>query len=325
MQQWFIRSAKAGDGIRKSRIKTNMQIIRRILLLGFLFIFTVGLMAFIQQKKDELIFSHKKHVGMEFECLTCHDSVEGSESGEDNNLPNMDVCMVCHDGETASEECDACHTNPDDPQTYPRVDNYHKMFAHRTHLERDTECAVCHVGVSEVEIATVANLPRMQVCMQCHQASLALQDCETCHEDYRLLRPESHSNLWVSIHRDQAKIDQTGCADCHGQDYCQSCHQTENLDGLVHDLNYMYNHSQDARVKAVECMSCHETRDFCSDCHRQEMVMPVSHSKIDWSNSLPGDGGRHKSEAGFDLESCAACHEIQEGDPICADCHGSNR
>lgn len=272
---------------------------------------------------QDLIFSHKSHAEMEFDCLTCHSSVEESVAGSDNNLPDMDVCMVCHDGDTASEECEACHKDPDNAGTYPRVDSYHGLFAHKGHLGRGMECSTCHYGVTEVDIATVQNLPRMQVCMECHQADFRPQACEVCHEDYTELRPESHDYTWSTTHRETAKIDQNGCADCHSNDYCQSCHQGDNIDGSIHDLNYLYNHSLDAHAKEVDCMSCHESREFCSDCHRQELVMPVSHSKVSWTNLIPGDGGSHRMDAEEDLESCAACHESGEKDPVCAECHGS--
>jgi len=293
--------------------------VKRFLFIGILFSFCWGVLAIVPD--GDLIFSHKSHAEMEFECITCHGSVEESESGTDNNLPEMDICMACHDGETASEECEYCHKDPDNAQTYPRVDIYHKMFAHKNHLVRDMTCSVCHYGVAEVDIATVAHLPTMRVCLACHQSDFTPRACEKCHEDFKQLKPEDHGYTWLSMHREKAKIDEQGCADCHTPDYCQSCHQAENLEGRTHDLNYMYNHSLDARGKQFDCASCHETRSFCSDCHREHMVMPISHSRVNWSNTIPGDGGRHKVEARQDLESCVACHDAGGSDPICADCH----
>lgn len=298
--------------------------VRRLFIICITFCLCWGLWAFVhvQDPPADLIFSHQSHAEMGFECLTCHGNVNESTSGKDNNLPDMDVCFTCHDGETATEECTYCHKDPDNATTYPRVETYHEMFAHANHLGRtDEDCSVCHFGVTEVDMATVANLPRMQVCMKCHQSDFSPSACEACHEDYKKLRPESHNNLWMSLHREDAKLNQAGCGDCHTPDYCQDCHQGENLEGQPHDLNYAYNHSLDARGKSFECMSCHESREFCTECHMQNMVMPVSHSSANWTNLIQGDGGQHKEDAKFDLESCAACHESSAGDPVCADCH----
>jgi formate hydrogenlyase subunit 6/NADH:ubiquinone oxidoreductase subunit I len=56
---------------------------------------------------------------------------------------------------------------------------------------------------------------------------------------------------------------------------------------------------------------------FCVSCHRNEMVLPLSHASVDWSNTT--DGGQHTREASIDIEACTFCHSSDE--PTCKECH----
>ena len=72
-----------------------------------------------------------------------------------------------------------------------------------------------YYGLNEVDLATVENLPRMSVCMTCHKSDFQPSSCEQCHEDYTKLRPETHSSTWLATHRENARLDQESCSDCH--------------------------------------------------------------------------------------------------------------
>lgn len=293
------------------------RIIPFLMVVGF--IWTMATVA--REHKIDLIFSHKKHIKMGFECLLCHSKVSESIAAKDDNLPEMDTCLECHEAVGAPQECAACHLDPDNPKPVPRITIDQIIFSHKNHLQRGIDCSSCHRKIDKVDIATVSNLPRMKDCLECHRIERSPDDCMICHRNLKDKLPKSHRNKWLHLHQDQAKTDQKVCASCHRQDFCQRCHQGDNLSALTHDLNYVYNHSLDVRGKEAECISCHEAIEFCSDCHRENMVLPLSHSRVDWSNRITGDGGQHKVEARTDLESCVVCHETGEADPICADCH----
>ena len=97
----------------------------------------------------------------------------------------------------------------------------------------------------------------------------------------------------------------------------------------VHSLDYRYTHSLDANAKTSECASCHELNEFCSTCHNPDIegdsgrLKPVWHGGSDWGAvTLVGSGGgRHAEMAKRDMETCAACHDIDVDDPTCMQCH----
>ena len=85
----------------------------------------------------------------------------------------------------------------------------------------------------------------------------------------------------------------------------------------IDPLNYQFTHALEAQGKESECSACHTERSFCIECHRDNNILPHNHT-AGWINTI--DGGRHKTEAEIDLESCMACHE-QNADQICQPCH----
>lgn len=111
------------------------------------------------------------------------------------------------------------------------------------------------------------------------------------------------------------------CATCHTRQFCQDCHEGDNLDRLTHPLNYEVTHALEAQAKQAECAVCHTERQFCIECHSENNVMPHNHT-VGWTNKFPNDGGRHKVEALNDLDACIACHE-QNAELICGSCHGN--
>ena len=45
-------------------------------------------------------FSHKLHMTLVMDCVTCHTTAATSTRVEDNNLPRAEVCWHCHDKAT---------------------------------------------------------------------------------------------------------------------------------------------------------------------------------------------------------------------------------
>ncbi len=187
---------------------------------------------------------------------------------------------------------------------------------HDFHLiEQEMNCTDCHV---EKQAAS------KETCSNCHDAA----DVERLFATFRMdverngaPRPASHASDWRRAHGAIAGADPGECFVCHEQSTCQDCHEGENIRANIHPLNYRYIHAFDARGHEQDCLVCHETRDFCVDCHRQTSVLthPLGPT---WANS---DGGEHAEEAEADLESCLACHDMGRDDPVCTrpGCHDS--
>lgn len=300
---------------------------RKTYVISFLFLF---LFLWIWAAKSystheiELKFSHKLHVvDNEIECQTCHSQAENSLTGSDNLLPDMETCGDCHDIEDENN-CKQCHSNPEEPQAVPRIEKYSKKFPHQKHLATGLTCDNCHGDIKELESTVAQILPTMTECIACHQEKTASTQCETCHLPNENLKPLSHSPNFIHTHSDLARNDATDisgnkkCSTCHQTNFCQDCHEGDNLDRRTHPLNYQFTHALQAQGKEKECSTCHTERSFCIDCHRDNQIMPHNHV-AGWA--LPNVGGRHKDEAANDLESCMACHE-QNAEQICQKCHG---
>lgn len=277
------------------------------------------------QPSVELKFSHKLHVAeQELECSMCHASAAESVTGSDNLLPSMDVCADCHDVE-ADDGCVTCHSRPDEPMAAPRVENYSPKFSHQKHLGAGLECATCHANVNGKETVLPYQFTDMKTCMNCHSSRGVSNECATCHLPGEELKPKSHTVNFLHTHGDMARTSAGSkatvqqCATCHQQNFCQECHEGENLERLTHPLNYAFTHSLDAMGKERDCATCHTEKAFCSDCHVQNRVMPHNHT-AGWVNRIPEDGGRHRIEAQTDLENCMACHE-HNAQQICQSCH----
>jgi len=300
---------------------------KRIMKITGFLLFIVGLFAGLAifaaaGQKDSLIFSHRKHVDeMGIECSTCHARADSSLKGTDNLLPDMETCFQCHDGDSAPNECTLCHTNPDEAEVVPRITDYSPKFPHETHLQAGEKCLTCHVGISKATDTAVRHLPKMNQCQSCHRQKEVSDPlkCQVCHTPKEDLQPITHKLEWKHAHQFAAESSPKECAQCHAQSYCESCHEGKNLTHRTHPLNYEWNHAIDAKMNKTQCISCHEDEVFCIQCHQEKHVMPPSHNRVDWANRI--DGGQHKIEAEFDLESCIACHGDYKTYPTCFSCH----
>lgn len=259
------------------------------------------------QDPDYIMFPHTLHVDeMEIECGECHDGVNMSNSLTTRLLPSKDFCLDCHDGDIATEDCEACHSNPDEPSTYRKLPvRPGPSFSHVLHLNKVSDCLECHGYISYDDGFAPPILWRGQ-------------DCRACHEE---LPPESHTLDWITSHGSEVNlVTVETCNLCHAEPTCDACHQLQQFEPKVHPLAYIQSHGFDARSGITECSSCHEIVTDCRSCHNQQQVMPMDHNLAGWV-SLPGfgDGGLHAMDALEMPDVCIACHEPETG--TCQRCH----
>lgn len=288
---------------------------RTYILLFFLAAFST---ATVYAQKVDLIFSHKFHaeeVGAD--CIACHALAEESVVPVDNMLPEMETCYQCHDEDT---ECSVCHQDPENAEAFPRITTYIAKFPHATHMANGAECLTCHAGVDKSDNVMERHLPAMAQCQTCHTEVEKTSYCTDCHTASEDLRPADHKMDWLKSHGLVSQLNDN-CASCHSENTCLTCHQGDNLDRTVHPLNFINNHSLSAKANKDNCYTCHEELSFCSDCHREQLVLPRNHSTAGWSNL--SNGGRHAREAKIDLDTCLSCHNDTTSEPICAQCHSS--
>lgn len=264
--------------------------------------------------ESELSFSHSLHVfDLEIACADCHITITDSDRAADKNIPTHEECATCHDEAIGGDECGMCHADPENP--IPVMNPARRIvFSHKKHLARDIDCAYCHIGVEKRVRLSSENMPLMKTCSTCHDDRKAPFDCSLCHTNPREIRRASHPDGWKHSHKYEATQDEESCKTCHpNTDYCQDCHEGDNLQQTSHLLNYRFTHTLDAKGKERDCMVCHTNQSFCNECHQHEEVMPLNHSSSSWPDR------DHGIEAARDLESCAGCHD--EEDPTCLRCH----
>ncbi len=334
-----------------------------------------------EQDRAKLIrFSHQYHLKqIGAECKECHRNAEASQSSADMLLPAMAVCYDCHDHQAT--KCDYCHATSDTTK-YVAFEKTERetIFSHKYHLtEAKLKCADCHEGLDAVDYAAqgLKAMPAMQKCATCHRLETSVQSepardttkmamatttaataCEACHTDLVTLLPRSHRvNNFIQEHKNPARLGtvENKCATCHGENFCQECHDAANLvqnvklpanfhtpsapktsgnDNTkelivqkVHGLNYRFTHAIDAKGKESDCLTCHDQRTFCAECHspngiESNKLTPVWHGGSSFVTIGRGSGGgRHAQYARRDIESCATCHDTNGNDPSCTICH----
>ena len=307
----------------------------------------------------QLKFSHKFHIKEAgVACEDCHPGAKTSMQVSDNLRPGHDQCAPCHE-QQISDSCSTCHVNPENivaMEPVPRA----IIFAHAKHVgQPKVECITCHRGLDEVDHASAKNMPPMETCNTCHNDAKVTSACEACHISFTKLIPADHLvAAFKKVHRTATRVGALNveCATCHTQDFCAQCHDVPSLlqfggSGavmsdptprvspsnspnqmplqMVHDLNYRYTHSIDAKSRAADCYSCHSAQTFCVECHATGdnlttigAFKPVWHNGSDFVTLGRGSGGgRHAQFARQDIESCVSCHDMQGMDATCVSCH----
>lgn len=161
-------------------------------------------------------------------------------------------------------------------------------FSHKIHAgDYEIDCQYCHTGV---EIAKSANIPSVNICMNCHSAiktdSKEIQKLYAAQESGKPIE-------WVRVHN-------------------------------LPDLAY-FNHSQHVNVGQIECQTCHGeiqemevvkqfaplTMGWCIDCHRNTELNTEGNGYYDklveMHNKVNGEKNKMKVEDIGGLE-CSKCH-----------------
>ncbi|NUN07664.1 MAG: cytochrome C [Ignavibacteriaceae bacterium] len=329
----------------------------------FLLLFLVGFISINADEekagnKEIIKFSHEVHTSAT-ECADCHTSVSGAESLNDRLLPNKADCETCHsDWLEDSEYCEKCHYP--DVMTKLVQNPSLLIFNHKAHIEEGAKCESCHKDIAGTGYSYSKSSfnPAMEDCYTCHNSDKGpTQTCESCHKTTDNLIPENHRNVnFVSSHKFHATGKDANCMMCHDDQSCENCHlattgitekntktdffmpyspaNSANKAKIqkitqVHELNYRFLHSIDAKSKSSECITCHQVETFCVQCHAGNNedyalsgVMPASHLKPDFKTIGVGSGGGlHATLARRDIERCQSCHDVQGGDPTCILCH----
>jgi hypothetical protein len=307
-----------------------------------------------------LRFDHKQHLAAGAECVTCHDAARASGSVKDRLLPGHEECESCHDIESARKgektdpaaSCHTCHPgfDPTVRMAPAKVDvpTANLRFNHKVHVDKKVECATCHGAMTDVQLASRQQLPKMATCFECHDGTVASKACATCHPTQPasgrlqltfpsgVLRPMQgnplgldHGPRYEFTHGNRASVDRQTCMSCHAESDCQSCHDALQKPLSVHPNDYLTLHPVQARQDTARCSSCHRMQSFCAACHERTGVgMDADRSlrprnvKVhpDYNTWVEVPGPQHHGiVASRDLQQCASCHREES----CMSCHSA--
>ncbi len=304
----------------------------------------------LAEKRDRVIFSHNRHVVKEgLSCSDCHVKVEGSDDVKKKSLvPTMDKCKDCHDTDD-DKNCKQCHANPDEPESFekepavqyqvPGAGPEDALFSHKKHLPRTGKegmaaCDVCHSAVRDSLHISEDRKPTLAVCAACH---------------FR------HDSEWLRHHGHEQRAGATekgggGCKDCHDKlsvsddekrpkaEACAGCHSPgvvplrpgqlildKPQQATQHRGDWLARHNLEARLDGKACLTCHDQRHFCNDCH-QRLGVAAGPTLGGANNPHPtgwinrGSGTFHGDEARRDAFACAVCHD-RGAASNCVTCH----
>jgi predicted CXXCH cytochrome family protein len=244
-------------------------------------------------------FNHQQHLELKVGCETCHDmSVGGDDGSLSQSMPGKSLCMGCHDGLRAHDECQLCH------DTGTNLLDIHPMGWRHQHAEEATR--------------------KPQWCQTCHQQENYCVDC------HRGDNPDGniHDLNYEYTHGLDAGIKESDCARCHDRrTFCNACHESENRMPLEHStLGWRTDHGRAARSDVENCASCHEVDDLTcarAGCHGDADGIRGTDPRIHSSGSsrLDSHGPWHDDMGHF----CYTCHTNSDraGVGFCGYCHGS--
>jgi hypothetical protein len=328
-------------------------------------------------------FSHGLHVkpesagGVGAPCEACHEAAHDSEKASDvlvpkatprpgAKFPEHEACESCHDIEKALDgkevdppaACETCHIGIDkktkkvQPTSFPTPN---LVFNHKIHFEKQKgiTCETCHFGASgkgmeEVDLSTRYQLPKMSVCLGCHNGATAPADCKVCHvvePSGRLqvafatapLKPMQgdplgldHGPRYEFTHGTRAKVDRRTCGECHTDGYCATCHDSLQKPLSVHPNDYITLHPIQAKMDSLQCDACHRFQSFCAACHERVGIgmdsdptlrarnLKVHGNYNEWVQNTMSPN-HHSVAAARDIKQCMSCHREES----CIACHGT--
>ena len=302
---------------------------------------------------DEDNFNHNE-AGYKLEGK--HETIDCRECHMPDNIQNIEIrkkektflgleqeCLSCHDDfhqETLSEDCKKCH----DFEAFKPATNFNHdeaKFALKG-KHNDVECIECHkestrngkefqefIGLAFEDCVSChedphnSKLPGM--CVQCHtetsfsffngqdnfnhnNTSFTIKgkhkqvDCYSCHK-------ETDSPLFVF--QDNLRVKENNCVKCHADVHegkfgldCAKCHNEKsflslnNMDFFDHNVT---DYPLEGKHVEVECKQCHTTRRYTN---------PIDFSACNKCHSDYHNGEFKENNISPD---CVACHSLQEG------------
>lgn len=237
-----------------------------------------------------LIFPHKYHLADGKQCNDCHSGLDKVKYASESPgaYPPMESCMSCHDKKTATNNCEACHTNL-------------TLLTPKNHLNSNF--------LNEHKVSSESGNNN---CMMCHSDNF----CQACHTVSKYKGENTAKDFYAPYYTKESGVRTDRSAlqkltNVHTLNY----QYTHGLDANQRSFECKTCHDP------VEfCSSCHQNGG-----NLQTGFIPKSHLQPRFTTfGVYSGGGLHSELAKRDIESCESCHNIQGGDPTCVKCHFDN-
>jgi len=239
--------------------------------------------AFVSPER-EILFNHTVHLETQgLECAACHQGYNEIDYAAQSAhpFPYMADCMKCHDGVTAKEDCQLCHSRVESLLPVSHTPDWKRL--HGTSVRSgDMSCRMCHDDT---------------YCQECHDAVNLIEAHKKSTDRFSPYAPVISgrgSSVLKKVHDLNYRFTHAIDARSKSQD-CRTCHELSTF-----------------------CNNCHEHEgDFLNG--KPAWHSGPDWGAI--SGAVGTGGGKHAQMAKRDISQCAACHDEQGEDPVCLMCH----
>jgi c(7)-type cytochrome triheme protein len=280
-----------------------------------------------------LKFDHKIHVDKKVACTRCHGDLSKVELADRAQLPQMELCLGCHDSRKAplhaASRCTTCHLSKYDGTLETR-------FPTGNLVPSGTLRGDAHTLTFRTDHKAVARDDE-GYCMSCHRRDF----CQSCHNG--VVKPfDFHGNDYVSRHPIDARRNDPDCSSCHRrQSFCLGCHERLGVvdrhtgqDGAFRPFSTRSfhpegwadpvasgqpnHHAWQAQRNLKQCVSCHR-QETCLECHASKTGAAGASSRME-VNPHPANwrgSARCNALASRNLRMCLQCHAPNDSQLSC--------
>jgi hypothetical protein len=239
------------------------------------------------------------------------------------------ACATCH----ARDFCTECHVNAPEVATIQALAPDPRSIARRAKLKappdhQDPDFLFQHERSARKSASACATCHTQESCLTCHLGRPAAVQALPVGgpgrgkgASIRRERPPSHAGDFSEEHGPVANARPQSCEGCHVRPQCLDCHRPNPADATpgYHPAGFLSRHPAAAYSRETTCSDCHNTGQFCADCH----------VKAGLSARGELNGGYHDAKRFFllghgqaarqNLESCVGCHAEKD----CLTCHSA--
>ena len=285
------------------------------------------------EEQDQIIFNHSFHLSeIELTCDDCHSGIESTDKLSWSVFPDMDFCLSCHDGDTADDDCEKCHTIADEPLAIS--DSWEisgHLFPHNIHLKYIYECSRCHNYIYYDEGLDDKKIWIEQECNNCHAQKVesAGQDCSNCHtkDSFNIIKEKLSFNHSLSGFTLEGQHAQVNCSRCHTTHEfskmiptCISCHTDYHAGNNDMECQFCHNTSSWLIHNGIEI---HQFTRFpligphlkadCEDCHKSSSIVGFPPIDVDCISCHSQDylSAQIPNHINYNLsQDCEECHSL---------------